>query len=262
MIFLVCCGVTFVACVLGTICGMGGGVIIKPLLDATGTMTVATVTFLSGCTVIAMSFWNVGKTVLKRDSVLDMKRTPFLALGAVLGGLLGKEIFHVLSSALQNKEMIGSVQSALLFAATFFTLLYTIKKDHLSSKEISSPAVCVSIGLCLGVLGAFLGIGGGPFNVAALCYFFSMPVKKATQNSLLIVLLSQTASIFRTLTASGVPPFDSRILFGMLLTAIAASEAGRYINKRIDETQATRWLEYVMTLIMLICLYNIYQFAH
>ena len=71
MILIICCLVTFVACILGTICGMGGGIIIKPALDATGVMSVATVTFLSGCTVIAMTCWSVGKTLLKKESVIE-----------------------------------------------------------------------------------------------------------------------------------------------------------------------------------------------
>ena len=65
MIYLICGLVAFAACILGTICGMGGGIIIKPVLDATGVLSVAAVTFLSGCTVIAMSCWSVGKALIK-----------------------------------------------------------------------------------------------------------------------------------------------------------------------------------------------------
>ena len=40
MIQLICYFVTFFACCIGTICGMGGGIIIKPVLDATEIKTV------------------------------------------------------------------------------------------------------------------------------------------------------------------------------------------------------------------------------
>ncbi len=92
MILLLCCLITFCACLLGTICGMGGGIIIKPVLDAVGVMSVATIAFLSGCTVIAMSFWSVGKAFLKKESVIDLHMTPFLGLGAAVGGLLGRQL--------------------------------------------------------------------------------------------------------------------------------------------------------------------------
>ena len=40
------------ASTVGAICGIGGGVIIKPVLDAMQIMTVQQVSFLSGCTVL------------------------------------------------------------------------------------------------------------------------------------------------------------------------------------------------------------------
>ena len=47
--------VAFLASVLGKICGMGGGVMIKPVLDACHTASVAAINFYSGCTVLAKS---------------------------------------------------------------------------------------------------------------------------------------------------------------------------------------------------------------
>ncbi len=47
--------VCFFASAAGSICGIGGGVLIRPILDATGRMDVASVSFLSGCTVLSMS---------------------------------------------------------------------------------------------------------------------------------------------------------------------------------------------------------------
>ena len=39
--------VCLAACLIGSICGLGGGVIIKPALDLFGSMDVAQVSFLS-----------------------------------------------------------------------------------------------------------------------------------------------------------------------------------------------------------------------
>ena len=47
--------VSFFASIAGAICGIGGGVIIKPVLDMLGLASVATISFLSGCTVLSMS---------------------------------------------------------------------------------------------------------------------------------------------------------------------------------------------------------------
>ena len=54
MIFI-CFLISFIASTVGAICGVGGGVIIKPVLDLFGVASVSTVSFLSGCTVLSMT---------------------------------------------------------------------------------------------------------------------------------------------------------------------------------------------------------------
>lgn len=260
MIQFICYLVTFFACSIGTICGMGGGIIIKPVLDATGVMTVATITFLSGCTVIAMTCWSVGKTLIHRESVIDVRNTTILAVGAAIGGIAGKQLYTITASCFSDPNTAGGIQAGLLFAATLATFIYTLNKDKVRSKQVDSPALGIMIGLVLGVLGAFLGIGGGPFNVAVLYYFFSMQTKKATQNSLYIVLFSQAASTLKTAVFDGIPVFNAAILIGMILFGIIGSEFGRRINKKINDKQATYLFEGAMILIMCINIYNIIKF--
>ena len=161
MIQVICYLVTFFACILGTICGMGGGIIIKPALDATGVMSVATVTFLSGCTVIAMTCWSVGKTLVKKEAVIDLKNTTVLAVGAAAGGLAGKQLYTMVASLFTDQDTAGGVQACLLFTATLLTLIYTLNKDKIRSKQVNSPTFGLIIGVLLGHRGAFDGIGGG-----------------------------------------------------------------------------------------------------
>lgn len=255
----ICCLITLFACSIGTICGMGGGIIIKPVLDAAGVMPVATITFLSGCTVIAMTCWNVGKTICGRQSVIDLKHTTYLAVSAAIGGLIGRDLFRLTASLFQNSDTAGGIQAVLLLMATLATFIYTLKKENIQSKKTDSVVLDLIIGLILGIFGSFLGIGGGPFNVAVLYYFFSMPTKKATQNSLYIILFSQTASTIRA-AAGGIPLFDKKILIWMIIFAIAGSELGRFANKKINERQATRLFEGAMIFIMCINIYNIFKF--
>lgn len=260
MIFFICCLITLFACGIGTICGMGGGIIIKPALDAAGIMTVSSITFLSGCTVIAMTCWNVGKTLIYREAVLELKLTTILAIGAALGGLTGRHFFNLTASLFTNPDTAGGVQACLLLAATLAAFLYTLHRDRIKSRQVTSPAATFFIGLILGMLGSYLGIGGGPFNVAVLYYFFSMQTKKAAQNSLYIVLFSQTAGIAKSVIFDGVPAFDPVLLFAMILCGILGSEFGRRINKRLDDRQASYLFECSMILIMGINIFNIIKF--
>ena len=59
MTYIIFFAVSILASVVGAICGVGGGVFMKPALDAVGVLPVNTITFLSTCTVISMTSYNV-----------------------------------------------------------------------------------------------------------------------------------------------------------------------------------------------------------
>lgn len=248
------------ACVIGKICGMGGGVIIKPAMDAAGLMSVAAVNFISGCTVVSMTCWSVGKSVVKKESQIDWAISTPLAVGAAFGGLLGKQLFSVVASLFANQNTAGGVQAALLGIATALTMLYTLKKDHITARQVRFKLSCAMIGLGLGVLGTFLGIGGGPFNMAVLYYFFSMSTKIAAQNSLYVILVSQVVGLLWTAIGQGIPSVDTPLLLGMMVCGIAGSEVGGQINRYLSEKRVTELFIAVMALVLAICAYNIFKY--
>lgn len=258
--YIICCIVAFLACIIGKICGMGGGVIIKPVLDAMGLMEVSAINFLSGCTVIGMTCWSVGKSVLKRESQIDLRVSTPLASGAAIGGLIGKQLFSMVARCFDDVNTAGGVQALLLLAATLATLLYTVNRKRLPMLRVRQQGACLLIGLALGTLGTFLGIGGGPFNMAVLYFFFSMSTKVAAQNSLYVILISQSAGIAATALGEGLPAVSPLILAGMVLCGIIGGEVGGRINRQLAEQQATRLLEGAMLLVMAICCYNMYAF--
>ena len=245
------------ACVIGKICGMGGGVIIKPVLDSCGLLSVAAINLLSGCTVIGMSAWSVGKTLVKKEKAIDLRSATPLAAGAAVGGITGKILFSAIAKQFEQADRAGGVQAILLLTATAATLIYTLKKDRLTSYAVTNPVLIVLIGLVLGLLGSFLGIGGGPFNMAVLFLFFSMKTKTASQNSLYVILISQTAGLVYTLLRGNVPTVSALLLIGMVGFGILGSEIGGRIHTRITEKTNTRLFEAAMILVMAICLYNI-----
>ena len=55
--YLIIITICLLASVIGSICGIGGGVIVKPVLDSMGIMSVETVSFLSGLMVMSMSIY-------------------------------------------------------------------------------------------------------------------------------------------------------------------------------------------------------------
>ena len=239
--------VSFLASVAGAICGIGGGVIIKPVLDVCGLASVSTISFLSGCTVLAMAAASLLKS--RGNGVkLPIKTTTPLAVGAAAGGLLGKELFQL-------------VQSGLLLLTTALVWLYTRKKDQLPSYRLKGLPVCALAGLVLGVASAFLGIGGGPLNVAMLFLFFSMDARQAAKNSIFIILFSQSASLASALCQQNVPPFSWLHLLLMSAGGIGGALLGAAFSKKMDNKAVERLLLGLMLVIIGINLYNTAVFA-
>ena len=259
-LYLIFLGVSFGASVVGAICGIGGGVLIKPILDAFGVLSVASISFLSGCTVLSMSCYSVLKARLSKESLVDLKTGTPLAIGAAIGGVTGKMMFQYLSDMFTNKDQVGAIQAVCLLMITLGTMIYTLKKDQIKTLHVQNPLVCIAIGLVLGICSSFLGIGGGPINLVVLFYFFSMDTKTAAQNSLDIILFSQITSLVNTLIPHTVPEFEVGLLILMVGGGILGGAAGRIVNKRMDVNMVNKLFIGLMAVIMLICAYNIYQF--
>ena len=253
--------VSFLASVAGAVCGIGGGVIIKPTLDLFGLASVSTISFLSGCTVLSMSCYSVGRSMLAGEKAVDLKTGTPLALGAAVGGVAGKQLFRAIKAMFENQNMVGAVQAGCLVVITLYTLIYTLNKDRIRTKHIRGAAPCLGIGLALGVMSSFLGIGGGPINLVVLYYFFSMETKTAAANSLYIILFSQITSLVTTLATGSVPPFEFSTLVLMVAGGIGGGMAGRAVNKRMDSRAVDRLFLCLMVLIIAISAWNTYRYG-
>lgn len=261
MEYLIIVLVCFFSSVVGAICGIGGGVIIKPVLDATGVMAVTTVSFLSGCTVLSMSVVSLYKNLkAKHDFAFDKMFATVLALGGVAGGLTGKELYQSIINHLTDTSRVGAIQAFVLMLVTAGTLLYTIRKAKISTKHVKSKAVIFGIGIVLGVMSSFLGIGGGPINLVVLFFFFSMETKQAAMYSIYVIMFSQISSLLSTIIKGNVPPFETGILLLMIACGVLGGLAGSKINKRIDNKTVDKLFMGLMGLIICINIYNIFRY--
>ena len=256
--------ILFTVCILassiGAIVGAGGGVIIKPVLDMTGILPVSTVSFCSGCTVLGMSLCSLIRN--RNDGVkLQFKTSTALAIGAVVGGLTGKWMFELVRNGFPNERTLGAIQAICLTIITFGVFLYICNKDKLPSKKIDHLLVSVIIGVFLGIISSFLGIGGGTSNVAVLFFFFSMEAKEAAKNSLYIIIFSQLASIFSSIATNSVPDFAMLDLISMVAGGIGGALIGAFISKRIDNKGVEKILKILLLVLIAMDFYNVLKYT-
>ena len=253
--------VALTASIAGAICGIGGGVIIKPVLDAVGIMAVTTVSFLSGCTVLSMSVVSLYKNLRKKaDFPFDKVFATVLALGSVVGGLTGKELYQSVIEHLSDSSRVGAVQAGILTLITLGTLIYTVFKKKIPTKNIRNKAVIFIIGIVLGMMSSFLGIGGGPINLVVLFYFFSMETKQAALNSIYVIMFSQISSLLSTLLKGNTPPFEPQILLLMIGCGVFGGLAGSRINRQIRSEAVDKLFMGLMGVIICISVYNIFRY--
>lgn len=252
--------VCFAASIIGAICGIGGGVIIKPVLDAFGVFSVPANSFLSGCTVLSMTTYSVIKSNLDGESKFDQKKGIPLSIGAAFGGIVGKWIFSYIAFLSLDKNRVGAVQAACLLIVTIGALVYTVFRKKIRTYTIRAASACMLIGLFLGLLSSFLGIGGGPVNLVVLFYFFSMPTKMAAENSIYIIFFSQITSLISSLVTRSLPVFSFEILVFMVIGGIAGGICGRVINQKIEERTVDKLFVSFMVFLIFINLYNMWKF--
>lgn len=253
--------VSLISSLIGAICGIGGGIIIKPVLDALGVLDVASISFLSGCTVLAMSLYSVVSLSIKGNARLDLRISSFLAIGAAIGGVAGQAVFQLLWQRFVDKRTPSLIQSICLLVVTVGVFAYMVFKQRIRTRAFASSAFAMAIGAILGLLSSFLGIGGGPLNLIILIYFFSMETKTATENSLYIILISQVTALLSRIVSGTVPKVAFALIALMIAGAVAGGALGRFVKARI-ESRTVEWL-FMGTLvaIMVICAKNIYSFA-
>lgn len=253
--------ISFAASIAGAICGIGGGVIIKPTLDVFGWTSVSTISFLSGCTVLSMSCYSVVKSIRAKESRVDFAVGTPLAIGAAIGGTAGNQLFAYIKGMFENPNTVGAVQAGCLAVITLGTFLYTLFKSRIHVLHMTSKWLCLVVGLVLGIMSSFLGIGGGPINLVVLFYFFGMDTKTAAANSLYIILFSQIANLTTTLIKGNVPDFEWHTLLFMIGGGIFGGMVGRKINKRIDNKTVDKLFLVLMMIIIFISLYNVKKYS-
>ena len=257
MIF-VCFLVCILSTMIGAISGIGGGVIIKPMLDMTLPLGMPTISLISSFAVLSMSLFSVGRNYLKKDrQTLSLRIAVPLAIGSTAGGVLGKSAFAAVTAMLAADRQVKVVQNVVLFALMLVVLFSALRGRERKEAPARAPWTGLVVGLILGVLAAFLGIGGGPLNMLALTGFYGMLHKEGALYSLFIIIFSQTAGIVTALvTGSGTMPQLS-----MLVTACAAGILGGVIGRRfaarMSNTAVRRLYNAALVFILAICAVNI-----
>ncbi|MPQ44251.1 sulfite exporter TauE/SafE family protein [Clostridium tarantellae] len=248
--------VGFLATCIGAIAGIGGGFIISPILISIGTFSISTIGVLSSSTVLTMSIVSTIKQLVNKGKY-EVRTTSLLIIGSIIGGIFGSDIFKYAVRSFSNKSMVEFIQSIILAIVLIFVLYYMRNKEKLRTYNVKNFIMCILIGLLLGMISAFLGIGGGPLNVAVLTIFFSMDTKSCVRNSIVMILFSQSAKLINIAITSGFVGMNLSVLPYMIVGGVVGGIVGSSVNKKISSENIVKLFDIILILMILVNIFNI-----
>lgn len=215
---------------------MGGGVIIKPALDAIGASTLLAINFYSSFAVFVMSVVSTYKQA-KNGIKIVWSEALRLAVGSVIGGYLGNLLLVRLTQWFNNDRLVNLIQIVLLIVTLILALIFT-KPLHLKFSITIQKWLLLLGGILLGLLASLLGIGGGPINVALLITLFSFTPKKATTYSIITIFFSQISKLI-----SSLPSLAQMHVSGVILGFIfCAAILGGYFGATLSHYLSSKWV--------------------
>jgi uncharacterized membrane protein YfcA len=215
--------ISLVASSIGSLLGIGGGIIIVPTLLSIGiTKELAAVS--SSLTVFVMAVFS-SCTYMKRKQG-NFKIAFMVALGSIPGSYLGVYLNRIVFPELFN----------ILFGCLILLLLVLMLiKNKLPRMELGKVSK-VLFGLFIGVLSGFFGIGGGPITIPILLVFFALQQRVASATSSYITLITAFTSVISNAVSGNN---DVSLALYMIPGAVIGAQVGTFFNKKVSEKSLT-----------------------
>ena len=240
--------------VFGSLLGLGGGVLLVPLLTLGFDLPVREAVGVSLVCVIVTSaasaaiFLDRGVANLRLGMVLEL----FTAMGALIGGTL--------AFRLDERIVAGLFSAMLLYTAA--TMIRSRPDTALAEASAADPATSVPApstrqgrltdamsgptyrvgapvtgavgGVGAGVISAILGIGGGLVMVPVMHVLMGVPLRVATATSNLMIGITASTSALVYLLLGGIDPYATGpAAIGVFAGATVGSRVAHRIDLRV-----------------------------
>ncbi|HEY5736162.1 MAG TPA: sulfite exporter TauE/SafE family protein [Nitrosopumilus sp.] len=227
----------FVAGILGSMIGLGGGVIVVPVLTFMGFPPTAAASnslfaALSNAIASTISYSKQKRIEYPLGIKLGLLSIPGTVLGALISSDVAPDVFKIL---------FGFV---LIASAAY---IFLRKKIETREKTISKQMMVFAIGASFfaGIISSFFGIGGGIIFVPLMVVGMGMAMKKAAPTSQMILLFASFSGVV-VHSLLGHPDF-----FQAGLLAIG-SFIGGLVGARLSIDIKERYLQILVSAVILI----------
>lgn len=251
---LILAGVGLFAGIFGAIFGIGGGMIVTPI------MTIALgldIKYAIGASVISVIATSSGASIAYlKDDMLNLRVAMFLEiattvgaiLGAILTGVLPAKVLYVLFGMLlifsswnmlhklrASKEEVENttpdeLSEKLELNSTYYDQANQKQVDYKVSNVPGGFTMMFGAGLASGLL----GVGSGAFKVIAMDTIMKMPLKpsSATSNLMMGVTAAASATVY-FFNGSIKPEIAAPLAIGILVGATIGSRIMQHLQAKL-----------------------------
>jgi len=227
----------FAGGILGSMIGLGGGIIVVPVLTFMGFPPTAAASnslfaALSNSIASTASYTKQKRIDFPLGIKLGLLSVPGTVLGAIISSDVAPDIFKIL---------FGFV---LIASAAY---IFLKKKLETKEKRISKQMIVFAIGASFfaGIISSFFGIGGGIVFVPLMVVGMSMTMKRAAPTSQLILLFASLSGVI-VHSVLGHPDF---LQAGLLAIG---SFFGGLVGARLSINIKERYLQILVSVVILI----------
>ena len=259
---------------LGSLVGLGGGIIVTPALTilfgidikyAIGASIVAVIATSSGS---AIAFVKDHVSNMRVGMLLEVFTTAGGVVGALMAGIFSSKLLYIFFSLILLNSFYGMLKKTGLITkvkkeeekvendkyADRYKLNSTYY-DKATGKTVAYNVTNVPQGLLVmfgaGFASGLLGIGSGAFKVVALDSYMKLPIKVSTATSNFMMGVTATASaLIYFFNGTINPAIAAPIALGTLI----GSRTGAKVMQRLD----AKYIRYIFLPIVLFTIVNMF----
>jgi len=251
VVLLIFAGSVF-AGILGSLVGLGGGIMIVPMLTILFGFPIS---FAIGASIISVIATSSGAaSAYVRDHLTNLRIGMFLELATTLGAVSGAFVAGLLAP-----NLLGIIFGVILLisaAPLVFKIgeelpqgvkndrwanalgLASSYPDHHLNREVSYQVTRTPYGLAMmyvaGLISGLLGIGSGTFKVVAMDSVMKLPLKVSSSTSNLMIGVTAAASAGIYFSRGDIPPLIAApVALGVLLGALIGARLLQYLSNKI-----------------------------
>jgi uncharacterized membrane protein YfcA len=234
----------FLASFLSGLLGIGGGIVLTPVLLYAPQLVgapVLSVKIITGLTVVQAISGSVLGAVRHRSygnvsTRLVLLMGPPAAIASLAGAFISRDV---------SDQLLLAVFAVFSFLGAVFLVLPPNTREAATEDVRVNRPLAVALAVIIGGFGGMVGIGAIAFILAALVYFLRVPPRVAIGSSLGIGLFGAIAALIGKAATAQVDPKLAAIVVG---AAVVGSPLGAWVSVRTNTSVLLRLLAIVIAL--------------